>query len=131
VFGDVSTGAHDDLRKVSDMARAMVTTYGMSDDIGLLTYDQPSSSSLPGITPTPPKTYSEDTARQIDMEVRAIVDQAHEQVWQLLSEKKSALERLARRLLDHEVLEGAELHALLTPQPAPLGAACSPRAQEA
>ena len=56
VFGDVSTGAHDDLRKVSDMAWAMVTTYGMSEAVGLLTYDQPPSPFLPGVTAAPPQT---------------------------------------------------------------------------
>src|SRR6266545_4288257 len=113
VFGDVSTGAHDDLRKVSDMARAMVTTYGMSDEVGLLTYDQPSSPFLPGVAPTPPQAYSEETAQKIDAEVRAIVARAHERVRQLLGEKQAILERLAQRLLAHEVLEGAELQALL------------------
>jgi cell division protease FtsH len=113
IFDDVSTGAHDDLRKVSDLARAMVTTYGMSDEVGLLTYEQPSSPFLPGVVPSAPKTYSEDTARQIDAEVRAIVDRAHEQVGELLSDKKTALERLARRLLELEVLEGDELQTLL------------------
>src|SRR5712691_959928 len=117
VFGDVSTGAHDDLRKVSDMARAMVTTYGMSDEVGLLTYDQPSSPFLPGVAPTPPKAYSEHTAQTIDAEVEAIVARAHERVRQLLGAKKATLERLARRLLEHEVLEGEELQALLMPEP--------------
>jgi cell division protease FtsH len=117
VFGDVSTGAHDDLRKVSDMARAMVTTYGMSDEVGLLSYDQPSSPFLPGVPAASPKAYSEETARKIDAEVSTIVEQAHEQVRHLLGEKKAALERLARRLLEKEVLEGTELQALLTQQP--------------
>jgi cell division protease FtsH len=117
VFGDVSTGAHDDLRKVSDMARAMVATYGMSDDVGLLTYDQPSSPFLPGITPPPPTTYSENTARHIDKEVKAIVERAHAQVRQLLTDRRDPLERLARQLLEHEVLEGAELQALLALPP--------------
>jgi len=116
VFGDVSTGAHDDLRKVTDMARAMVTIYGMSDEVGLLSYDQPSSPFLPGVTPTPPHAYSEHTAQTIDAEVGAIVARAHERVRQLLGENKATLEHLARRLLEHEVLEGAELQALLTPE---------------
>ena len=120
VFGDVSTGAYDDLHKVSDMARAMVTTYGMSEGVGLLTYEQPSSPFLPGVVPAPPKAYSEDTAQKIDAEVRTIVDQAHEQVRQLLGEKKTALERLARQLMEQEVLEGAELHALLVQEPVTL-----------
>ena len=98
------------------MARTMVTTYGMSDEVGLLTYDQPSSPFLPGVTPTPPQAYSEHTAQTIDAEVGAIVARAHERVRQLLGEKQAILERLARRLLEHEVLEGAELQALLTPE---------------
>jgi cell division protease FtsH len=130
VFDDVSTGAHDDLRKVSDMARAMVTTYGMSDEMGLLTYEQPPSPFLPGITPAPSKTYSENTARQIDAEIRAIVDQAHERVRQLLNEKKSTLERLARRLLEQEVLEGAQLQELLAQQPGTSVAVFSNRKQQ-
>jgi cell division protease FtsH len=117
VFGDVSTGAHDDLRKITDMARAMVTTYGMSEEVGLLSYDQPSSPFLPGVAPTSPQAYSEETAQKIDAEVRAIVERAHERVRQLLGEKQAILERLAQRLLEHEVLEGAELQALLTLEP--------------
>jgi cell division protease FtsH len=119
VFGDVSTGAQDDLRKVTDMARAMVTTYGMSDEVGLLAYDQSSSPFLPGVTPTPPHAYSEHTAQTIDAEVGAIVAQAHERVRLLLGEHQATLERLARRLLEQEVLEGAELQALLTLEPVP------------
>ncbi|MFQ5617032.1 MAG: ATP-dependent metallopeptidase FtsH/Yme1/Tma family protein, partial [Anaerolineales bacterium] len=116
MFGDVSTGAHDDLRKVSDMARAMVATYGMSEEVGLLTYDQPASPFLPGAPPTATKAYSEETAKHIDSEVKTTVDQAHARVRQILSEKKTALEHLARRLLEQEVLEGDELRALLTPE---------------
>jgi cell division protease FtsH len=126
VFGDVSTGAQDDLRKVTDMARAMVTTYGMSDEVGLLAYDQPPSPLLPGVTPPPPHAYSEHTAQTIDSEVGAIVAQAHERVRLLLGEKRAILERLAQRLLAQEVLEGEELQALLTselvtPDALPLG----------
>ena len=117
VFGDVSTGAQDDLRKITDMARAMVTTYGMSDEVGLLAYDQPPSPFLPGVAPGSPQAYSEETARTIDAEVRAIVDQAHAQVRQILGEKKALLERLARRLLEQEVLEGDELRDLLALPP--------------
>jgi cell division protease FtsH len=127
VFGDVSTGAQDDLHKVSELARAMVTTYGMSDAVGLLTYDQPTSPFLPGPVPAPSRAHSEDTARTIDHEVRTIVDQAHEQVRQILGENKDALERLARRLLDQEVLEGAELQNLLATQAGISVAAFSPR----
>ena len=117
VFGDVSTGAQDDLRKITDMARAMVTTYGMSDEVGLLAYDQPPSPFLTGVAPASPQAYSEETARTIDAEVRAIVDQAHAQVRQILGEKKALLERLARRLLEQEVLEGDELRDLLVLPP--------------
>jgi len=77
---------------------------------------QPSSPFLPGVAPTPPHVYSEETAQKIDAAVRAIVARAHELVRQLLGEKEATLEHLARRLLEHEVLEGAELQALLTPE---------------
>jgi len=116
VFGDVSTGAQDDLHKVSALARAMVTTYGMSEAVGLLTYDQPTAPFLPGAVPAPSRAPSEDTARKIDHEVQTIVEQAHEQVRQILGENKDALERLARRLLDEEVLEDSELQNLLVVQ---------------
>jgi cell division protease FtsH len=104
----------------------MVTTYGMSDAVGLLTYDQPMSPFLPGAAPAPSRAHSEDTARTIDHEVRTIVDQAHEQVRQILGENKDALERLARRLLDQEVLEGVELKNLLAVQAGVSVAAFSP-----
>jgi cell division protease FtsH len=85
----------------------------MSDEAGVLTYDQPSSPFLPGVAAGSPQAYSEATARTIDAEVRAIVEQAHAQVRQILGEQKALLERLARRLLEQEVLEGDELRALL------------------
>ncbi len=75
---------------------------------------QPSSPFLPGVAPTPPQVYSEETAQKIDAEVRAIVARAHELVCQLLGEKQAIMERLVRRL-EHEVLEGMDLQALLTP----------------
>ena len=89
---------------------------GMSDEVGLLTYDQPSSPFLPGVTYAAPTAYSEHTAQTIDAEVGAIVARAHAQVRQLLGEKHAMLQRLARQLLQHEVLEGAALQALLMPE---------------
>ena len=81
-----------------------------------MSYDQPSSPFLPGVVPTRPRAYSEETAQKIDAEVRAIVARAHELVRQLLGEKEATWEHLARRLLEHEVLAGAALQALRTPE---------------
>jgi len=117
VFADVSTGAQDDLQKATDMAFSMVTQYGMSETLGLRTFEPPRRSAFLDVAMASRKDYSEHTAGAIDAEVDKILAQAHEAVRRLLTEHRAALDVVARRLLEKEVMEGDELRGLLQAHP--------------
>jgi len=120
VFGHLSTGAADDLRRVTDIARSMVTRYGMSEKLGNVAYDRDPRTFLTGPDLPPPprdRDYAEKTAATVDEEVRAIVEKAFQRALDLLRERRAVLDRTARRLLETETLEEAEL-AQLVNQPA-------------
>jgi cell division protease FtsH len=109
-FGRLSTGAADDLVKVTDIARGMVTRYGMVKALGDVAYDEERSPFLGAPAPLArPREYSEETAREIDLAVRDIVAAAHERALATLRERKDKLERGARLLLEKETLSEAEL----------------------
>jgi len=114
VFAEVSTGAADDLAKVTEIARSMVTRYGMHDDLGHIVYEEPRRNFLevPGLEPQA-RSYSEDTARAIDKAVRQLVDAAFAHSLQLLEARRAALEAGAKRLLEKETLTEADLRQLL------------------
>lgn len=123
VFGHLSTGAADDLQRVTDIARGMVTRYGMSDTLGSVALERDPRGLLAGPNPLPggprERDYGEATGDAIDAEVRRIVDGALERTVALLRERREALERTARRLLEKETLdetELAELTGLAPPQ---------------
>src|SRR5712672_1475605 len=110
VFGHLSTGAADDLRRVTDIARSMVTRYGMSDKLGNVAYDRDPYTLLTGSDlPSPPheRDYAEKTAATVDEEVRAIVEKAFQRALDLLKERRAVLDRTAQRLLEKEKLEEA------------------------
>ena len=110
VFGDVSTGAQNDLQRATDIARSMVMEYGMSEELGPLTYTAHPRSPFLDIGGRPSeRVYSELTAQRIDEEVSRIVTQAHEKVILTLQEHRDSLECLAKTLLEQEVIEGDEL----------------------
>jgi cell division protease FtsH len=115
VFGELSTGAADDLQKVTDIARAMVTRYGMVEKLGQVTFEDQPQPFLG--TPAAPfgqeRRYSEETAREIDMAVRDIVAQAFDNAVGILTAKRALLERAAARLLEKETLTESELRALI------------------
>src|SRR3989449_842156 len=113
VYGEVSTGAHNDLERASELARLMVTKYGMSERIGLATYGERTPLFLKGSGFGGERDYSEATARTIDEEVRAILDRTHDRVRGLLTTKKSALVAAATELKRVETLEGEPLRRLL------------------
>lgn len=122
VFDHLSTGAADDLQRVTDIARGMVTRYGMSAKLGSVVYEREGRSFLggPGALPPEPNRhdYGEATGNAIDEEVRALVDQALERTLALLRERRDVLERTARRLLEKETLDEAELASLVgRPEP--------------
>ena len=112
IFGDVSTGAQNDLQRATDLVRHMVAQYGMSDKVGLMTFDGGGRPALlPGLSP--PREHSEETARLLDAEASRILGEAHVKVSALLTDQRGLLEQIARRLLEKEVVEGDELRALL------------------
>jgi cell division protease FtsH len=113
VFDHLSTGAADDLAKVTDIARTMVTRYGMVPELGHMSYESQSPAFL-GEGPSAFRTrdYSDDTAREIDTAVRAMVQSAFDKALAILSEERDALEKGAKQLLEKETLGEAELQAL-------------------
>jgi len=118
VFGDVSTGAQDDLRRATDLVRQMVTRYGMSKTLGLATIE---SSHVPLFLTgqgAPALECSEDTSRLIDQEVRQMLDQAHERVLHDLAAQRATLEALAAELIEHEVIDRVALERLMGASPA-------------
>jgi cell division protease FtsH len=117
VFGEISTGAQNDLQRATDIARSMVTEYSMSDSLGLATYEQPRQPTFlpPGFTPS--KTYSEKKAAQIDDEVTRVIEDAHQRVRKILSDRRKVLDDLARLLSKEEVVQGEELRKMLGKTP--------------
>ncbi|GLC95823.1 ATP-dependent zinc metalloprotease FtsH [Cupriavidus sp. TA19] len=122
VFGDVSTGAQNDLQRATDMARQMITQFGMSEQLGLATYeDMPNPLfSAPGLVPRERKEYSESTAQLIDAEVRKILGDASERVKQTLLGNRHKLDALAKLLLEQEVVDRPVLELLLSEKVTPL-----------
>ncbi|AWK86012.1 ATP-dependent zinc metalloprotease FtsH [Azospirillum thermophilum] len=125
VFGHLSTGAADDLAKVTDIARGMVVRYGMSDALGHVAYETDRSSPLLGPVPgggMAERRYSDETAREIDREVRGIVDTAFQRAVDILTRRRADLERSAARLLEKETLDEVDLRSLIgtaASEPAP------------
>ena len=113
VFGDFTTGASDDIRRASDLARRMVTQFGMSEALGAIDYggERPNPFGLAGGQREVP--VSEETARQIDAEVRRLLDEAHHAARTTLEAHRDLLERMADHLLEKEVLDRDELAAFL------------------
>jgi len=112
-FGEVTTGAANDLEHVTEMARAMVTRYGMSEKLGPMTFGQKEELVFLGKEIGEQRDYSDAVAQQIDEEVRRIVHSAYEQAKQVLTQKKEQLEAIAERLLEVETLEGDEFVAVI------------------
>ena len=114
-YGEVSTGAQNDLQRAADIARRMVKEYGMSERLGAVAFEPerrpiflPGGDGLGG-----GRAYSEETAREIDVEVKRIVDETETRVKDLLTKRDRDLKAIAQRLLEKEVLEGEELRQLL------------------
>jgi cell division protease FtsH len=110
-FGKISTGAQNDLQQVTRMSYAMVTVYGMSDKVGNVSFYDPSQEN------TFTKPYSEETGKLIDDEVRKLVSDSYQRTLQLLTEKKSEVEKIALALLDREVLHQQDVEDLIGKRP--------------
>jgi cell division protease FtsH len=113
VYGEVSTGAHNDLERATELARLMVTKYGMSERVGLATYGERQGLFLKGGGIGGEREYSEATARTIDEEVRALLDRTHDRVRGMLTTKKAVLVAAAQELKRTETLEGERLRRAL------------------
>src|SRR5881396_720524 len=113
VYGEVSTGAHNDLERATELARLMVTKYGMSERLGLATYGERSPLFLKANGLGGERDFSDATARTIDEEVRAILDRTHDRVRGILTTKKAVLIAAAQELKRTETLEGEALRRLL------------------
>ena len=127
VFGEISTGAADDLAKATDIARAMVLRYGMSEALGNVAYDRDRSPFLQANPAPQERSYSEDTAHSVDEAVRKFVDSAFEQASTILRRNRALLDRTAAALLETETLGEPEIERVKSeivrvPAPQPLPA---------
>ena len=113
VFGEISTGAHNDLQRATDIATSMVKEFGMSERLGYVTFEKEKKPLFIPSSLTSGREYSEDTAKQIDEEVKKIIDEAHQKVKEILTSKKDRLEELARFLMEKEVVEEQDLKRIL------------------
>jgi cell division protease FtsH len=114
VFGEISTGASDELVRVTDIARSMVTRYGMESKLGQAAYETERGTYLGLPSEGGGRRYSEDTAREIDLAVRERIDRIYQKAVQILRDRRGELDRLAKRLLEKETLTADEL-----PRPTP------------
>jgi cell division protease FtsH len=113
VFGSITTGASNDLQRATDLAERMVTTYGMSKILGPLAYEKGQQNAFLGESMNPRRMVSDDTAQAIDEEVKAIVEQGHNQALMILKNNLDLMESIAQKILETEVIEGDELQGLL------------------
>ena len=116
IYQEISTGARDDLLKATDIAKNMIKAYGMSDQLGQVSFDQDQQPMFLQNGQSPgPGDYSEETARAIDTEIRRIIDVQYARVTELLRSKTQVLKDAAQALLERETLSGEELRAIVFP----------------
>ncbi|QSA96048.1 ATP-dependent zinc metalloprotease FtsH [Methylococcus sp. EFPC2] len=113
VFGHVSSGAQNDLERASEIARAMVCQLGMSKKLGPLAYGKRNRLVYLDVEGAEERNFSDETARLIDAEVRALVEEAQDRASQILSEQRAVLDKLAAALQDKEVMSGEEIKAII------------------
>ncbi|WP_308558380.1 ATP-dependent zinc metalloprotease FtsH [uncultured Oscillibacter sp.] len=111
-LGDISTGASNDIQRASQIARKMVASYGMSDEIGTVSFESGHDEVFIGRTMTQGRSYSEAVAAQIDREVQRVVGNAYDRCEEILREQREALDTVARYLLEHETMERSEFLAV-------------------
>jgi cell division protease FtsH len=119
IFGadKVSTGAGGDIKAATEQARRMVTEWGMSEKLGMIAYGDNSQEVFLGHSVTQAKNVSEATAREIDAEIKSIIDGAYSRAHKLLTDNLEELHRLARGLLEYETLSGDEIRTVLRGEP--------------
>ncbi|CUU36976.1 MAG: ATP-dependent zinc metalloprotease FtsH [Armatimonadetes bacterium] len=140
VFGEVGTGAQDDLKRATELARAMVTEFGMSEKLGPLTFGRRHGSPFLGRDLMEDRNYSEQIAYEIDQEVRRIIEQCYQRAKEILSQRRETMDRIVQVLLEREHLNREEFLALLhgeegqgaqTAEPAPEPTPAPPSETEA
>jgi cell division protease FtsH len=115
-FNEISTGAQNDLQRATDIARAMVTEFGMSDALGAVSYNGHRKATFLDLPfPQERGNYAEETALKIDAEIKRILTDAHENARRILRERRQTLDELSHRLLEKEVIEADELRAIMGP----------------
>ncbi len=125
-FDDISTGAHNDLSRATDIARSMVKEYGMSRALGQVYFAHDKPNPFMPQQPSGGTNYSETTANLIDKEIRSIIDEQYEKVLEILRSKKDIIHQAAEKLLEDEIIEGEALRELseaISQDPAPTGQA--------
>jgi cell division protease FtsH len=113
VFGDITTGASNDLERATKIARQMVTEYGMSDQMGPLTLGTKQGEVFLGRDFASHPDYSDQVAFEIDSEIRRLIDEAHDEALEILTEHRESLEALAGALFERETLEKEEVQRIL------------------
>lgn len=115
IFDDVSTGAHNDLQRATDIARAMVLEYGMGKTLGLATFPKQHRPLFlsPEQAPVGVKEYSEATAAKLDEEIKSILKEREQHVRTILIQRRTLLEKIAQKLMQTEVIDGEEFYRLL------------------
>lgn len=117
VFGEITTGASNDLEKVTESAKQMVMRFGMSERLGPRVFGHDRGQPFLGREFSSEPDYSDEIAREIDDEIRRIVESAHQTAKSLLNEKSDQLERISKLLLERETIEADEFVALLEGKP--------------
>jgi cell division protease FtsH len=117
VFGEITTGASQDLRQVTNIARRMVTQFGMSEALGPLNFGDNETQPFLGYSLSQGRTYSEETAAKIDLEIRRIVENAYQRTRQVLNQNRDKLEAVAQELLANEVIESRRFYELIGAEP--------------
>ncbi|MFE5671026.1 ATP-dependent zinc metalloprotease FtsH [Agromyces sp. NPDC056523] len=112
VFHDPSTGASNDIEKATSTARKMVTEYGMSANVGAVKLGQSQGEVFLGRDMGHQRDYSEEIAERVDIEVRTLIEQAHDEAWQVLNDNRDILDALAAELLEHETLDQHQIAAI-------------------
>ena len=125
VFGSITTGAANDLQRATDLAEQMVTTYGMSQVLGPLAYDRGSQNTFldNGMMPNPRRAVSAETAKEIDQEVKGLVEEGHQRALNILRTNRDLMESVTQQLLETEVIEGEMLTNWLSQVKLPEGEA--------
>lgn len=113
IYGDVSSGAANDLEKASEIARNMITRLGMSKRLGPITYGKQQQLAFLGASAQEERNYSEETARLIDAEAKGLVEEAHRRAAEVLTTRRAVLEKLTSVLLQKEVISGDDVREMV------------------